>query len=46
MSEHFIVKCKNCGSIISQCRCMDLNKTVRYSTCDKCANKNIKCKTK
>lgn len=36
---HFIMKCKKCERIISQCRCPDKNKTVRYmescAICDK-----------
>ena len=38
--SHFIEKCKECGITISQCRCPDPNKEVRYSVCTTCANKN------
>ena len=34
--SHFIEKCRECGTTISQCRCPDLNKTVKYGICAKC----------
>lgn len=36
MSGHYIELCTECGTVISQCRCPDPNKTKRYSVCDKC----------
>jgi hypothetical protein len=39
MSKHFIEKCKWCGVVISQCRCADLNKPVRFSICGECQSK-------
>jgi hypothetical protein len=28
--------CKECGDVISQCRCKDDDKMIIYDTCDKC----------
>lgn len=39
--SHFIVKCKSCDATITQCRCFDKNKTVRYDLCDVCKIKII-----
>jgi hypothetical protein len=36
MSEHFIEKCKCCKKIISQCRCMSMDKTVIFIICEDC----------
>jgi len=36
---HSIIKCGQCLDIIAQCRCMDRNKIIEYSRCDKCSNK-------
>ena len=33
---HFIEKCKQCNTVISQCRCMDCNKIKLFSVCEKC----------
>ncbi len=33
---HFIMRCKECDTVISQCRCMDCNKEIRYGICAKC----------
>lgn len=33
---HKLVKCKECGKTISNCRCMSPNKTVVYEICDDC----------
>ena len=44
--EHFIEKCTNCGGVISQCRCIDKNKTIKYSICDKCSKEALKIGTK
>ena len=34
---HFIEKCKECEKVISQCRCPDLNKTIRWGICKECS---------
>lgn len=39
MSGHFIELCKDCGKVISQCRCPDPNKTKTYSVCKECQSK-------
>ena len=39
MGDHFIEKCKECGTVISQCRCMDQNKRVILNTCESCKEK-------
>ena len=36
MSKHFKVICKDCGIIISQCRCISRDKVVSYGLCQKC----------
>jgi hypothetical protein len=36
---HYIMYCKECNKVISQCRCMDLNKTKYYAVCDECEKK-------
>ena len=38
MHNHFIEKCKKCQSIISQCRCIDPKKIIKWSLCQDCAN--------
>ena len=40
--SHFIEKCSICGTITAQCRCIDLNKTVRYVACKDCEAKRSK----
>lgn len=35
--SHFIKLCAYCGTVISQCRCMDKNKPLTYGCCDKCS---------
>ena len=39
MSDHYTEYCVVCGTIISQCRCMDCNRTKRYSVCTVCEGK-------
>jgi hypothetical protein len=34
--SHYIELCNHCGKVISQCRCMDVNKVKRYGICDEC----------
>ena len=37
---HIIIKCEKCKRIVSQCRCPDKNKVVRYvPTCAVCDSK-------
>jgi hypothetical protein len=36
MSEHFIVKCRHCDSVIGQCRCPAKDKLIKYGVCDVC----------
>lgn len=38
MTNHFIIKCKECGDTIAQCRCPSPNKEVKYQVCKKCSN--------
>ena len=40
MTGHFITYCSQCNEIISQCRCMDCSKDVRFEVCDRCKEKN------
>lgn len=37
--SHFIKKCKECGVVITQCRCFAHDKTVTYGLCEKCEAK-------
>ena len=37
MGNHYIKKCKKCLDVISQCRCPDANKEIRWGICDVCA---------
>lgn len=40
MSEHYIEKCKECGKVISRCRCMSCEKTIIIKElCNECINK-------
>jgi len=39
MGEHFITVCKECKEIITQCRCMVLDKAITYDVCDECKKK-------
>ncbi|MFA5936707.1 MAG: hypothetical protein WC822_02400 [Candidatus Paceibacterota bacterium] len=37
MSEHFVEKCRRCGTTVSQCRCFSPDKSVRWvDSCCKC----------
>lgn len=36
---HKVKKCKECKTVIEQCRCMSPNKTVEWSVCDLCKAK-------
>jgi hypothetical protein len=36
---HFVVKCKGCGTVMEQCRCFSLDKTVTYKLCDICKSR-------
>ncbi len=33
---HFITRCKECDTVINQCRCFDHSKELRYDICDNC----------
>lgn len=37
--DHFIVRCKNCQAVISQCRCIG-PKAIRWELCKKCADQD------
>lgn len=37
--NHYKVVCKQCETIMSQCRCPDPNKKVYYEICEKCKSK-------
>lgn len=39
MHGHFVMKCSKCEKVISQCRCMDGNKPVRYCVCQECIDR-------
>lgn len=42
MSGHYIEKCKKCGKVISQCRCMSCDKTIIVKDlCNECINEKI-----
>jgi hypothetical protein len=34
--SHFVIKCKYCQGIMTQCRCPDPNKPVTYDICNAC----------
>lgn len=36
---HYTELCRECGAVISQCRCMSPDKEIRYGLCDACAGK-------
>lgn len=37
--SHYIEICTECGTVISQCRCMTCNKTKKKGICPKCLKK-------
>lgn len=37
--NHYIIKCKICSTVISQCRCMAKDKEVRLAICAECKEK-------
>ena len=37
--SHFMTKCSKCDAIITQCRCPDPNKTIKYEICSSCKDK-------
>ena len=39
---HFVEYCTECKKVISQCRCMSNDKTVKYSICKECQKKEKK----
>ena len=36
MGTHFKVECKDCGTVITQCRCPSKDKETRYDLCASC----------
>lgn len=36
MAQHHITLCKECGTVIGQCRCPSPNKVTNYDTCTNC----------
>jgi hypothetical protein len=34
--NHYIEKCKECQTVMGQCRCPDPNKEVRWTLCPEC----------
>ena len=39
--SHFIEYCKECGNVISQCRCPGPDKEKRYGVCENCRLKLV-----
>lgn len=37
MHGHFITICRKCNTVISQCRCVSNDKTIKNGLCNKCA---------
>lgn len=37
--NHVIIKCRECGIIIAQCRCAKKDKEVIYQLCSECQKK-------
>lgn len=40
--NHYIVKCKICKTVFSQCRCMSHDKMTEWIVCDGCLKKKRK----
>lgn len=40
MTVHKIIKCSECGDIITQCRCKMINKEVEFDICTECEKKD------
>lgn len=38
-SGHFVMKCRYCETVISQCRCISNNKEKRWDVCNVCLSK-------
>lgn len=36
LTNHGKIVCKECGTVIAQCRCMSCDKTVTESICEEC----------
>lgn len=36
MANHYKVVCRKCNAIITQCRCPDKNKEIRWDVCPSC----------
>lgn len=41
VAGHFIMYCKSCNKVISQCRCPDPNKKKIYAICQDCEDKGV-----
>lgn len=41
MGQHFKEVCIQCKKVVTQCRCMDKNKTVINTVCGECAAKGV-----
>ena len=39
MTGHIRIECKECGKVISQCRCMACDKVVEFGLCNDCKAK-------
>lgn len=37
-TDHFIMKCRECKTILAQCRCIG-KKEIKWSLCEKCKAK-------
>jgi hypothetical protein len=40
--SHFIVYCRVCNKVISQCRCMFCDKEKKYGVCPECLSKEYR----
>ena len=36
MCDHILIKCPECRTIITQCRCIEADKTVKFLLCNNC----------
>lgn len=41
MNGHYIEKCRECGTVVSQCRCPARDKVERLVTCENCKTKEF-----
>ena len=40
MTTYNVLKCSACDKVISQCRCMAVDKDVKFKVCDDCREKD------